>query len=85
MNPAVLTVYKSPFPKIRLGKDYDGGYIIADIPNIHYTTLLSGGIETDISFEEHFVNKYPNVKPYLFDGTINNLPQTNNNFIFILK
>jgi len=59
MDPFVLTVYDSPFPKVRLGKDYDGGYIIADIPNINYTTLLAGGIDTDISFEEDFVRKYP--------------------------
>ncbi len=55
MNPSVLTVFKSPFEKKRLGKDYDGGYIIAEIPNIKYTTLLPGGIENDISFEEDFI------------------------------
>jgi hypothetical protein len=43
MNPNVLTVYKSPFPKIRLGKDFDGGYIIADIPNVNYSILIAGG------------------------------------------
>lgn len=85
MNPSVLTVYKSPFTKIRLGKDYDGGYIISDIPNINYTTLLAGGIENDISFEEDFIKKYPNVKTYAFDGTINELPSKNNNITFIKK
>jgi hypothetical protein len=85
MDPSVLTVYKSPFNKIRLGKDYDGGYIIADIPNINYSILLAGGIETDISFEIDFINKYPNVKSFAFDGTINNLPDLNNNIIFIKK
>jgi len=34
MNPFVLTVFASPFTKKRLGKDYDGGYIIAEIPGI---------------------------------------------------
>jgi hypothetical protein len=85
MNPSVLTVYKSPFTKIRLGKEYDGGYIIADIPNVNYTTLLAGGIETDISFEEDFINKYPNVKTFAFDGTIDSLPKENNNITFIKK
>ena len=83
MNPVVLTVYKSPFTKLRLGKDYDGGYIIAEIPNVSYTTFLSGGIETDISFEEDFIIKYPNVKAFAFDGTIHNLPKVNNNITFI--
>ena len=36
MDPQVLTVYKTPFPKIRVGRDGDGGYIIADIPDIQY-------------------------------------------------
>ena len=85
MNPNVLTVYTSPFPKLRLGKDYDGGYIIAEIPNVNYTTLLAGGIENDISFEEDFIKKYPNVKTFAFDGTINSLPNKNNNIVFIKK
>lgn len=72
MNPSVLTVYTSPFRKIRLGKDYDGGYIIADIP-LPYT-LLSGGIDNDISFEEDFMRKYA-CKCFAFDGTIDALPK----------
>lgn len=85
MDPSVLTVYKCPFPKIRLGKDNDGGYVIADLPNVKYTTLLAGGIEVDISFEEDFINKYNNVKTFAFDGTINKLPKKNDNITFIKK
>lgn len=85
MNPSVLTVYKSPFPKIRLGKDFDGGYIIADIPNVNYSILIAGGIDNDVSFEEEFVNKYTNTKCFAFDGTINNLPSENENITFIKK
>jgi hypothetical protein len=85
MDPIVLTVYKSPFEKKRLGKDYDGGYIIADIPDIKYKLFLAGGIENDISFEEDFIIKYPEAKCYAYDGTIDNLPKENNNIIFIKK
>jgi hypothetical protein len=85
MNPSVLTVYKSPFTKLRLGRNYDGGYIIAEIPNVNYTTFLAGGIEVDISFEEAFIEKYSNVKTFAFDGTINNLPKPNINITFIKK
>jgi len=81
MNPSVLTVFKSPFKKVRLGKDFDGGYIITEIPDINYTILLAGGIETDISFEEDFIKKYPNIKCFAFDGTINNLPKENTNIL----
>jgi len=86
MDPRVLTVYKSPYPKKRLGRPYDGGYVIADIPDINYSTLLGCGLGDDISFEEDFVNYYPNVKSYLFDGTIDKLPTKNENlFCFIKK
>ena len=85
MNPSVLTVFKSPFGKKRLGQEYDGGYIIAEIPNIKYTTLLAGGIENDISFEEDFIKKYAIDNAYAFDGTINKLPKENSEITFINK
>lgn len=78
-----LTVYKSPFTKIRLGKDYDGGYILADINSINYSILISAGIKDDISFEEDFINKY-NSKVIAYDGTINKLPKLSN-IMFINK
>jgi hypothetical protein len=84
MEPSVLTVYESPFPKKRLGRDNDGGYIIIEIPDIKYSVLLSGGISNDISFEEDFVMKY-NVKCLAFDGTIQSLPKENRNIEFIKK
>jgi hypothetical protein len=52
-----LRVYKSPFPKSRLGKNGDGGYIINDIPHMKYSCLISGGISNDISFEEDFLQR----------------------------
>ena len=86
MNPQVLTVYKSPFAKLRLGKDFDGGYIIADIPDIRYTTILAGGVSDDISFEEDFKNKYPETHVFAFDGTIGGqLPVNTDKITFINK
>ena len=84
MNPSVLTVYQCPFPKLRFGREYDGGYIIADVPNITYKLLLAGGIESDISFEEDFLKKY-DAKCYAFDGTIQCLPTENNKIEFVKK
>lgn len=84
MNPIELTVYQCPFPKKRIGKDFDGGYIIVDIPNKTYSLLIAGGISRDISFEEDFVNKYT-VKCYAFDGTIDKLPKENNKVNFVKK
>jgi hypothetical protein len=84
MDPSVLTVYQCPYPKLRLGKDYDGGYIIADVRDSKYQIILSGGISNDISFEEDFVNKY-DVKCFAIDGTINKLPKENDKINFIKK
>ena len=84
MNPSVLTVYDCPFPKIRLGQEYDGGYVIADLPNIKYSLLLAGGISNDISFEEQFLTLYT-ATCYAFDGTIDKLPKDNSNIIFVKK
>jgi len=85
MDPDVLTVYKSPFNKVRIGQNNDGGYIIVEIPNISYTTLIAGGICDDISFEEQFMDKYPDVQVFAFDGTIDQLPKENNKISFIKK
>lgn len=84
MNPEALTVYECPFPKKRLGRDYDGGYVIADIPDAKYSILLSGGIEYDISFEEDFVKNF-DVRCIAFDGTIDRLPGNNNTIEFVKK
>lgn len=85
INPNVLTCFKSPFPKLRIGKDYDGGYIIADIPNVNYNIIIAGGIANDISFEEDFIKKYKNVKCFAYDGTIEYLPTDNDKINFIKK
>ncbi len=85
MNPSALTVYTSPFPKIRIGKDGDGGYIVADVPNAQYDLLLAGGIDNDISFEEQFTSKYDMSKCFAFDGTITNAPRTTNSRIEFVR
>ena len=74
MDLSHLQVYKSSHKKLRIGKDYDGGYIICDIPNIKYDIFISGGIETDISFENSFLEKYPDIDCVAYDGTISDLP-----------
>jgi len=84
MDPSVLTVYSSPFPKKRLGKEYDGGYVIAEVPNAKYSILLAGGIYHDISFEEDFIKKF-NTRCVAFDGTINKLPKKNDDIEFVKK
>lgn len=59
--------------KVRLGRDADGGYVIADC--LEYDLLLAGGVAGDISFEEDFLQRNPNVeRGYGFDGTVQIMP-----------
>ena len=85
MNPYDLRVYTSPYPKKRMGRDNDGGYVIVKIPNVEYSVLLAGGIQDDISFEEHFLKENPLSKCFAFDGTIPELPKTTAPIQFINK
>ena len=55
-----LIIYQSPFTKFRVGKKFDGGYVIAFLP-AKYDLIISGGISNDISFEDHFSKIYPDL------------------------
>ena len=81
MNSLIL--YQSPYNKVRIGKDNDGGYVICELPD-NYDLFISGGISNDISFEIDFLQKYKDkdndnniIKCYAFDGTISTLPLQN--------
>ena len=52
MDISLLRRYKSPFNLIRIGRDFDGGYVLADVKE--YDLLISAGIGGDISFEHNF-------------------------------
>ena len=71
-----LILYKSPYNKIRLGNNNDGGYVITELPGT-YDLFISGGITDDINFEVGFLNKYIytnlELKCYAFDFMISNL------------
>jgi hypothetical protein len=79
-----LIVYKSLYDKYRVGNKNDGGYIVVDLPG-DYDSFISGGISNDISFEEDFLNRFPDIVCNAFDGTINSLPSENNKIIFHKK
>ena len=74
-----FTVYQCPYPKFRVGRNNDGGYVIASLPG-HYDLCLAGGVLDDISFEEHFVTIYP-VDCYAFDGTVDSIATKHVNFV----
>jgi hypothetical protein len=66
-------VYKSPFPKKRIGPPYDGGYVICDIPG-KYDGFISGGVGVNIEFERHFLSVHHDMTCIAFDGTVQGLP-----------
>lgn len=74
MDLTTLTVYECPFPKQRIGKENDGGYVVAMVPDISYKLLVAGGVCDDVSFEEHFISLYPESIGYAYDGTVGEPP-----------
>ena len=84
-----MTLYECPFPKIRIGNNGDGGYVVANhISSTPYDLLLGAGVGPDISFEIDFCKKFPNVPCVLFDGTVEKLLKgqpKNKNIQFIKK
>ena len=62
--------------KIRLGNDYDGGYVIGDI-NINYDCYISAGVSYEDSFSRDFIPRYNmnRFNSFAFDGTINSYPE----------
>ena len=77
-----ITRYNTIYNKIRIGSEYDGGYVIAD--GLSYDELISCGISDDVTFENDFINKY-NVNCIAFDGTIDKLPENSNKRIDFIK
>lgn len=76
-----LRLYTCPVPKMRLGRDNDGGYVIANLPG-GYDLLLAGGVADDVSFEQAFVSQYA-VPCYAFDGTVASLPVSDPSIYFV--
>ena len=87
MSLEALTIYQCPFPKKRIGKANDGGYVIVDLAGTYgtsgtssgYDGFISGGISDDISFEDALLDNYPDLNCCLaFDGTVNSIPRARN-------
>lgn len=76
-----LTVYKSPAPKIRLGRANDGGYVIADLPG-GYDHLITGGVGAHIDFELALLAAHPTLRGDLYDGTVPGLPVAHERLTF---
>lgn len=78
-----LIVYNPINNKIRLGRNYDGGYIIID--GYNYDFFISGGIGEDISFELDFHEKYSEVNGVSVDYTVDEPQNLPNNIKYVKK
>ena len=59
--------------KIRIGNEFDGGYVIANIDN--YDCYISAGVGDDESFSSNLIDFFKLENCWSFDGTINDLPE----------
>lgn len=55
---------------IRMGKDYDGGYIISERSVTASNGMLSFGVNDDWSFDQQWQTRKPQDKIHAYDGTI---------------
>lgn len=78
-----LVIYHISRQKIRIGRPYDGGYVVFDLPG-GYDAIISGGISNDISFEQAVLGYHP-VPCFAYDGTIDQLPEKDPRITFIRK
>lgn len=63
---------------IRLGRDYDGGYIMLDDFDSEEKIAYSFGISRDVSWDKDMASRGYNV--FMYDHTIDSLPEENERF-----
>jgi hypothetical protein len=79
-----LILYNTDYRKKRIGRNYDGGYVMCELPGT-YDCFISGGISNDISFEQAFLDINLKMPCFAFDGTIQNLPMKDDRIVFVKK
>ena len=86
MNLELLKVYNFD-KKVRLGVNWDGGYVIGELDNPNYDCYISAGIENEESFSASFIEKYDmnEYNSFGFDGTIEKYPYQYTNKISFIK
>lgn len=64
--------------KIRVGHEYDGGYVMID--DLNNTIAYSFGISDDVSWDSDIANR--GIDVFMYDHTINGLPTKSKHFHF---
>ena len=76
---SLLTPFDIDIPKLRIGRDRDGGYVLADLRSRE--DVISFGISQDVGFERHMAERGHRLI-HMFDHTIDGLPEQNERFRF---
>jgi hypothetical protein len=81
-----LKLYDVKSPKLRLGNDADGGYVVTQEILNKSTALFSYGVGSDISFELDYVKK-TNKSSFFYDHTVNSpeIPEKYSHLMFFKK
>jgi len=71
LDPSLISLAPIVVPDlIRIGKEYDGGYIISERSMITARGMLSFGVNDDWSFDQQWQTRKPQDKIHAYDGTI---------------
>jgi len=77
-----IIIYDGGIKKVRIGNNFDGGYVAYDEICRNTENVISVGVEDNVSFDLDFVEKYPEANIHLFDHSVDELPEYHNNFSF---
>jgi hypothetical protein len=66
---SALNVYNVDSPKIRVGNQFDGGYVINEKLAEHSTKVISIGMGGEDSYERDWFSRYPHTQIEAYDGT----------------
>lgn len=69
--------------KVRLGKPNDGGYIVPREALSKVNACVTYGVSDDISFEKDLRKWLPDAPIYLFDPSVEGLPEPLKNAVFV--
>lgn len=83
MHAIPWTQYNAGLRLVRIGKDGDGGYPIADLGRDAYDVYVAGGVNDDTSFDRAFLGMHDIRHGYAFDGTIEQAPPLPPNLMWI--
>lgn len=80
---SLLEVYDTPFTKIRLGNESDGGYVVLKELAEKADRLYSFGVSDDISFEYDLLDLNQNCSIKLFDHTVDGFSSLPYQMVFV--